>query len=203
MIRELSVDEVVRLHGELEEIHRGSGDPIFPPGIKNRGLLEAAVKRPFTAAFGHEHFPGLEQKAAILVWSMICYHPFHNGNKRTAIAALRSFLQHNDHALVSDSEDIIRFSELVVGMCEDRTERPYDVIAAWIVKHCLERISTRERRWRDVLADLKRFGIGSTYGRGFIHLKRVEGPVLTLSLRGFTSLAQPSTLRLIRKFFAI
>jgi len=44
MIRELSGDEVVRLHGELEEIHRGSGDPIFPPGIKNRGLLVQTVK---------------------------------------------------------------------------------------------------------------------------------------------------------------
>ena len=204
MVKTISADEVIRMHSELEAVYRGSGDPISPPGVKNRGLLEAAVARPWTGMGGQqEHFPGLELKAAILAWSLVCYHPFHNGNKRTAIAAMRLLLQKNERALLARSSDLLELADLAASLCQDRSDAPYGTLSDWVSNHSRVRPSLKPRRWRDVLAELKAFGISWSQRHGFIHLKTTEGPVLTLAFRGLTSEAEPSSLRTICKFFAL
>jgi death-on-curing protein len=201
--KRLTVDNVVRLHGELEMIHRTSGDPIVPPGVKDHQNLERAVARPWTTVGGEEAFRSLEEKAALLVWCLVCYHPFHNGNKRTAIAALREFLELNDRSLVVTNQKLIQLSELAVASCKDRSDEPYYHLSTWIAEHSTERFSVRQRRWKDVRTDLRRFGITGIPDRGFIHLKRETGPSLTVPFRGDTTPAGHAALRTIRTFFAL
>jgi len=53
-------------------------------GITNPGGLESALARPFTTFGGVELFPNLISKVAALIHSLIAFHPFADGNKRTA-----------------------------------------------------------------------------------------------------------------------
>lgn len=56
-------------------------------GVVNPGGLESAVQRPFSAFENIELFPDLEAKVAALIHSIIAFHPFVDGNKRTALVA--------------------------------------------------------------------------------------------------------------------
>ncbi|SFM14811.1 type II toxin-antitoxin system death-on-curing family toxin [Salibacterium qingdaonense] len=66
-------------------------------GIKEQGLLESAVHRPQQSAFGEDAYPTLFEKASALFESLARNHCFHNGNKRTAFAAVDIFLKKNGY----------------------------------------------------------------------------------------------------------
>ncbi|MFD2706971.1 type II toxin-antitoxin system death-on-curing family toxin [Salibacterium lacus] len=66
-------------------------------GIKEQGLLESAVHRPQQSAFGEDAYPALFEKASALFESLARNHCFHNGNKRTAFAAVDIFLKKNGY----------------------------------------------------------------------------------------------------------
>jgi death-on-curing protein len=68
------------------------------PAVRDAGLVQSAVARPQTIAFGVEAYTTLEDKAAALLHSIICNHPFVDGNKRTAWAAMEVMLGVNGHA---------------------------------------------------------------------------------------------------------
>jgi death on curing protein len=75
------------------------------PAVRDAGLAQSAVARPQTFAFGVEAYPALEEKAAALLHSIICNHPFVDGNKRTAWAAMETMLVANGHySGLSDDE---------------------------------------------------------------------------------------------------
>ncbi|MGH3239394.1 MAG: type II toxin-antitoxin system death-on-curing family toxin [Spirillospora sp.] len=67
------------------------------PAVRDAGLIQSAVARPQTVAFGVEAYVTLEEKAAALLHSIICNHPFVDGNKRTAWAATEIMLVANGH----------------------------------------------------------------------------------------------------------
>lgn len=64
---------------------------IGPDGLRDFGLLEAAVMRPQSSAFAGDAYPSVHEKAAALLHSLARNHPFVDGNKRTAWAATTVF----------------------------------------------------------------------------------------------------------------
>jgi death-on-curing family protein len=68
-----------------------------PGGVRDGGLLESAVARPFHSAFGEDAYPTTFEKAVALFHSLIANHPFQDGNKRTAVIALNHFLLANGY----------------------------------------------------------------------------------------------------------
>ena len=66
-------------------------------GCRDINLLESAVARPFHSAFGEDAYPTILDKAVALFHSLNSNHPFHDGNKRTAIIALDDFLVANGY----------------------------------------------------------------------------------------------------------
>jgi death-on-curing protein len=66
-------------------------------GMRDSGLLESAVARPFQSAFGVDAYPTIFEKAVALFHSLNSNHPFHDGNKRTAVIALNHFLLANGY----------------------------------------------------------------------------------------------------------
>ncbi len=74
-------------------------EPVGPGELRDSGLLSSAVARPFQTAFGGEIYKTICGKAAALFHSLIANHPFQNGNKRTAVLALHTFLTANDYLL--------------------------------------------------------------------------------------------------------
>jgi death-on-curing protein len=64
-------------------------------GVRDLGLLDSAVHRPQSEMFGIEAYPGLWEKAAALLHSLLINHPFVDGNKRTAWMSTMVFLDLN------------------------------------------------------------------------------------------------------------
>jgi death on curing protein len=103
----LTVAEVLAIHEDQIERYGGS------PGIRDRGLLEAALFRPQTG-----YYADVLEEAAALWESLSQNHPFVDGNKRTAFAATYTFLAING---VHISAGLDETQDFVCGLYEDGT----------------------------------------------------------------------------------
>ena len=70
-------------------------DPIAPFETCNMGLLDSALNSSRQTFGGVDLYKSLEEKAAILYYSLVKNHAFQNGNKRIATATLLIFLDIN------------------------------------------------------------------------------------------------------------
>jgi death-on-curing protein len=84
--------------------------------------IESALGRPFHSADGQDVYPTIIEKAAALFHSLIANHPFHNGNKRTAVLSMDAFLMGNGYSSALDNDhmyelaqDTARYRERGVG----------------------------------------------------------------------------------------
>lgn len=120
---------------DLIELNRllvaDTGEPFQ---VRERGLVESSVARPRMLA----HYAGEEDVvvlACALAASLVRNHPFAQGNKRTAHAAMFRFLWINGYTL--DEPDDLRFAELLILLIERAiTEEDY---AAAIGERVIER----------------------------------------------------------------
>ncbi len=82
-----TVGDVRAIHDD--EIDQSGGSH----GLRDAELLESAVLRPRQYFAGVELYPDLPTKAAALFESLIGNHPSVDGNKRTAVAVVETFLE--------------------------------------------------------------------------------------------------------------
>jgi death-on-curing protein len=81
MINIHDIADVIKPHDSIIEQFGGF------PRVQDQRLLAAALARPFTGlSDGTEFFTSTEGKAAVLLQSLIKFHPFIDGNKRTGVA---------------------------------------------------------------------------------------------------------------------
>lgn len=80
----LTVADVLALHEVLILRYGGS------PGVRDLGALESAINRPQTG-----YYEDILSEAAALFESLAINHPFVDGNKRIAFAAVDVFLRIN------------------------------------------------------------------------------------------------------------
>lgn len=80
----LTVADVLGLHAALIQRYGGA------PGVRDPGALEAALFRPQTG-----YYEDIVMEAAALFESLAINHPFVDGNKRIAFAAVDVFLRIN------------------------------------------------------------------------------------------------------------
>lgn len=69
------------------------------PGVRDDGALESAIARPRNL-FAYGQADSVAALGAALAWAPVRNHPFMDGNKRAAFAALTMFLELNGHRLV-------------------------------------------------------------------------------------------------------
>lgn len=86
------------------------------------GLLEAAIQRPQQTVMGEEAYTDIHHKAAALMHSLIRGHPFIDGNKRTAVAAVVTFYKLNGYQVGAQQGE-------VVALAVDVAEGQLDVSA--------------------------------------------------------------------------
>ncbi|MBF2084391.1 type II toxin-antitoxin system death-on-curing family toxin [Thermoleptolyngbya sp. C42_A2020_037] len=85
----LSIADVLVIHADQIDSFGGS------PGVRDQGLLESALAQP-QATFGGEFLHAtIAQQAAAYLYHLAMNHPFIDGNKRTAFAAMDAFLRLN------------------------------------------------------------------------------------------------------------
>jgi death-on-curing family protein len=127
-------NDVVEVHEHLTRLFEREADPISPPGVKSEGLLESACGRPHTSMGSHDKYPTIELKLAALFHSLTKNHPFHNGNKRTALATLLAALSRNDKRFSSNVNDNIIF-DFVVAVTADNFPQEGNLLSVDQVVH--------------------------------------------------------------------
>jgi death-on-curing protein len=113
----LTVAEVLAIHDDQIERYGGAY------GVRDRGLLESALFRPQTG-----YYADLIEEAAALWESLSQNHPFIDGNKRTAFAAMYTFLAINQgrlRASAGDTEDFV-LNLYVIGSFD------FDHLCQWL-----------------------------------------------------------------------
>lgn len=90
--------------GDLIQINETE---IGPDLLADFGLLESAALRPQQTVFGSDAYPSLHEKAAALMHSLIRNHPFVDGNKRTAVLAMRIFYNLNGWDLHAEQGELV------------------------------------------------------------------------------------------------
>lgn len=98
-LRTLTAEDILFIHEVLVRDFAEDGDPIEPPGVKSLSLLESAVGRQFTGIGNTLKYPTPIENAATLMYGVCCDHPFHNGNKRTALVSMLCHLDRNNLVL--------------------------------------------------------------------------------------------------------
>ena len=116
----LTVAEVLAMHADQIERYGGSH------GVRDQGLLEAALYRPQTG-----YYADLIEEAAALWESLGQNHPFIDGNKRTAFAAAYTFLAINGARLTADAQETCVFVVAVY----DANQFSFDRLVPWLRNH--------------------------------------------------------------------
>ena len=123
MIR-LSKEQVILLHQRLIETTGGSS------GIRDEGMLESALANPFQSFGDVELYPSIQAKAAQLCFSLVCNHPFVDGNKRIGAHAMLVFLAVNGIELNYTQEELI---DIILAVASSHAKA--DDLLAWILTH--------------------------------------------------------------------
>lgn len=91
----------------------------FEPKVRDLGLLEAAAARPAASAFGHDAYPGMDEKAAALLHSLARNHALVDGNKRLALAGMLAFYGLNARRLTLTNDEAY---DLVMAVADGRLD---------------------------------------------------------------------------------
>jgi death-on-curing protein len=116
----LTLTEVLTIHADQIERYGGS------PGVRDPGLLEAALYRPQTG-----YYADLVEEAAALWESLAQNHPFIDGKKRTAFAATYTFLVINGAHLRADAAETYVF---ISGLYRKGSFR-FEALVPWLRRH--------------------------------------------------------------------
>ena|ERR1017187_6137253 len=116
----LTAAEVLAIHADQIERYGGS------QGIRDQGLLEAALYRPQTG-----YYADLIEEAAALWESLSQSHPFIDGNKRTAFAATYTFLAINGTRLTAEAQQTYTF----VAALYEKNQFSFDKLVPWLRRH--------------------------------------------------------------------
>ncbi|OGZ00349.1 MAG: hypothetical protein A3C11_00380 [Candidatus Sungbacteria bacterium RIFCSPHIGHO2_02_FULL_49_12] len=102
-------------------------------GLRDQNAVLGAVALPKQKAFGQELYPGVFQKAAVYMRSIVMNHPFIDGNKRTGVTTASVFLENNGYKVVPEEGAVEAFTLHVVQEGLD-----INTIAAWLKKNSLK-----------------------------------------------------------------
>ena len=118
----LTVVEVLAIHADQIERYGGSH------GVRDLGLLEAALYRPQTG-----YYADLIEEAAALWESLAQNHAFIDGNKRVAFAGMYTFLAINGARFTAGAQETHDF---IAGLYE-ANQFSFNRLAPWLRDHVI------------------------------------------------------------------
>ncbi len=120
----LTTEQVLFLHARLIEETGGAH------GVRDLGLLLSAPGRPQATFEDRELYSDIFSKAAALMDSLICNHPFLDGNKRTGVTTAGLFLLRNGFRLTASNASL---ETLALNIA--RSKHTIDEISTWLRKN--------------------------------------------------------------------
>jgi death-on-curing protein len=94
--------------------------------VRDYGLLESALARPRTTAFGQDAYLTLDEKAAALLHSLARNHALIDGNKRLALAGLVAFYGVNGRRLTLTNDAAY---DLVMAVASGTLDAVGDIVS--------------------------------------------------------------------------
>jgi death-on-curing protein len=113
-------DVLLNVHGRLLERYGGVA------GVRDANGLEAAIARPQNLAL-YGQIGSIGILGAALAWSLLRNHPFADGNKRSAFAALTIFLDLNGYRWICSEVEETSIFLLAAG-----SEISEEEFTAWV-----------------------------------------------------------------------
>ncbi|MBI2621999.1 MAG: type II toxin-antitoxin system death-on-curing family toxin [Candidatus Levybacteria bacterium] len=123
----LTVQDVLLLHELAIDKFGGSH------GLRDLGLLESAVMRPQATFSGIDLYPSIFDKAASLVHSLLMNHQFVDGNKRTAMFSMMTFLELNGYKFIADQKEVVEYALYI-----ENSQPEIEEISKWLKKHSMK-----------------------------------------------------------------
>lgn len=123
-MRYIDAKELLVIHSEIVTQTGGMH------GVRDIGLLQSIIKKPKVSFSGNELYKGIFPKAAAYLQSLVQYHVFIDGNKRTGIGATARFLFLNGYRLNTTNKEMEKF---VLKIADEKLE--LSIIARWLEKH--------------------------------------------------------------------
>lgn len=120
----LTLEQVLVIHEDQLERYGGSS------GFRNLPLLESAIFRLQNSFGGEDLYASVFDKASALIHFLLKYHPFVDGNKRTASTAVLAFLELNGESLKVSQKALVEFA-----MSTENGSLSLGEIAKWLEKH--------------------------------------------------------------------
>jgi death-on-curing protein len=120
----LTVEDILEIHRQVIAATGGLD------GLRDVGLLDAAVHRPQAGFGGVPFYPDLHEQAAALLHSLATNHPFGDGNKRTAFTAADVFLRLNGGRLTAGEDEKYDFMMKVAA-----SRLSFQEITQWMGEH--------------------------------------------------------------------
>jgi death-on-curing protein len=117
-------EQVVKIHSSL--IAKTGG----MDGIRDKNLLDSALKSPFQTFGGRELYPDIFDKASQLCYSLVENHPFADGNKRIGVHLTLLFLKLNNVNISYSQAELIDFGLGIASGKMDKGE-----IKDWLLRH--------------------------------------------------------------------
>lgn len=120
----ISVEMAKLLHQLIAEETGGS------TGVRDEGLLDAALESAFATFGGQDLYPTKEEKGARIGYDLISNHAFVDGNKRIGMHIMLSFLELNGIKLSCADADIVH-----AGLGVASGEMDYEQLLRWVKSH--------------------------------------------------------------------
>jgi death on curing protein len=188
----ISANSLIQIHDLLAEHFADTPDPISPPGVRDRSLLESAAARPQQTIGGRDAYPSPFEKAAALFHSLINNHPFHNGNKRVALVAAHVMLDQSGYWLnYSTDDEMFEFTRRAAAheLTKDRNDE-LKLISEWFEASARKTVRGEHPMQFGALRDaLKKFGFEMDDPHGeFINIYRngvVVERIIKQGIHGF------------------
>jgi len=99
-------------------------------GIRDRGLLESALSRPYQTFDGKELYDTPSKKATAVIESIVINHPFIDGNKRFGYVAMRLTLMESGQDIFASQQEKYDF---VIKIAKG--ELKFEGINNWILNN--------------------------------------------------------------------
>ena len=117
-------EQVTKIHSSL--ISKTGGTD----GIRDKNLLDSALKAPFHTFEGNDLYPEILDKASQLCYSLIENHPFTDGNKRIGVHLTLLFLKLNNVNLDYTQKELINLGLSIASGKISKND-----IKQWLIDH--------------------------------------------------------------------
>jgi len=111
----------------IKEIHATFIRQYGVEGYMCEGMVEGCLERAMTYIYKYQPFPKLFMKAGVILYSIIMFHPFVDGNKRTAFETTKIFLRLNGYEVITPKDGVDFTKAIADGKITEVSE-----IARWL-----------------------------------------------------------------------